>query len=567
MRFVESDRISFNNLPNYSYSRNTLLGLGGDITANVLSLMQSRYGATVKLSSATNVTNALAPIYGLINQYGATYSVGADGKAIPFASPVTKSFGTQEYEFYVQDTFKWTRNLTVTYGVRYSNDTVPYERNGIEGVSQTPHEPVLRRPRRRPGARHTQRRAAHRDAHLQARRPRQQGTRLVPARQQQLRAAPLHGVCSRWRRPDHQTSRQGQRAPRRRRLDLRPLRHRHGHLLRVLRIAGTFDHRLAAPEYRLHALRSAIPAAHCPRIPASTATGFPYTPPVVIGGFTSFSGVSSNLVAPYEYLLNVSYARPLVKKMTIEVGYIGRLSHKGLMQQDFAQPLTLFKDVKSGQTWSQAGTLLKRLYDSGITPAQVQANPSLIPQIPFFEDIFPGAKNYKFNGSASANYYYTVYGTYAGSDLDALNDMDRLRQSNGTCISVYGCNTFFANQAAGLTAWTNSGKSGYNGLQLVLRRPVTNGWGFDFNYTLEPFDRQRLRRGKRWRGRSGCLQSRWLPRTLQLRHPPQRHRQRRRRTALRPQQALPEEPCPAGPMPSSAAGRCRCSAPCAPALR
>ena len=29
MRFVESDRISFNNLPNYSYSRNTLLGLVG----------------------------------------------------------------------------------------------------------------------------------------------------------------------------------------------------------------------------------------------------------------------------------------------------------------------------------------------------------------------------------------------------------------------------------------------------------------------------------------------------------------------------------------------------------
>ena len=186
-----------------------------------------------------------------------------------------------------------------------------------------------------------------------------------------------------------------------------------------------------------------------PAIPPSTATGFPYTPPLVIGGFTSFSGVSSNLAAPYEYLLNFSYARPLAKKVTIEVGYIGRLSHKGLMQQDFAQPLTLFKDVKSGQTWSQAGTLLKRLYDSGITPAQVQANPNLIPQIPFFEDIFPGAKNYKFNGSASANYYYTVYGTYAGSDLDALNDMDRLRQSNGSCISVYGCNTFFANQPLG----------------------------------------------------------------------------------------------------------------------
>ena len=59
MRFVESDRTSFNNLPSYSFSRNTLLGLGGDITANVLSMMQSRYGSAVKLSSGTNVTNAL----------------------------------------------------------------------------------------------------------------------------------------------------------------------------------------------------------------------------------------------------------------------------------------------------------------------------------------------------------------------------------------------------------------------------------------------------------------------------------------------------------------------------
>ena len=65
-------------------------------------------------------------------------------------------------------------------------------------------------------------------------------------------------------------------------------------------------------------------------------------------------------MAPYEYLLNLSYARPLPKKLTVEVGYIGRLSHKGLMQQDFAQPMTLFKDNKSGQTWSQASTLLKR---------------------------------------------------------------------------------------------------------------------------------------------------------------------------------------------------------------
>ena len=115
----------------------------------------------------------------------------------------------------------------------------------------------------------------------------------------------------------------------------------------------------------------------------------------------------------------------------------------------------------------------------------MKANPSLIPQIRFFENIFPGAANYKFNGSASANYYYTVYGTYAGSDLDALNDMDRLRQPTASCISVYGCNTFFANQAAGSAPGPTAGKSGYNGLQLVLRRPGLERLGLRLQLHLD----------------------------------------------------------------------------------
>ena len=32
------------------------------------------------------------------------------------------------------DSFKWKRNLTVTYGVRYSNDRTPYERNGVQVI-------------------------------------------------------------------------------------------------------------------------------------------------------------------------------------------------------------------------------------------------------------------------------------------------------------------------------------------------------------------------------------------------------------------------------------------------
>lgn len=482
VRIIENDRTAFNNLPNYSFSRNTLLGLGGDITANVLSLVQSRYGADVKLSSGTNVTNALGPLFGIINQYGATYNFGADGKAIPFGNGVVKSFGTQEYEFYAQDTFKWTRNLTVTYGVRYSLDQVPYERNGVQvvptvSISQYFADRVGGQAVGIPGY-------ALPDSTITYNLggPVNHGPGWFPRDNNNF--APRLSVA--WS-PDGDDA--------------------FSHLLgkgSVIRAgAGViYDHygnsmanafatsgspglasQVSQPLNTDFTTGFRYTGGALPALPAAPSGGFPYTPPLVVGGFSSFTAVASDLKAPYEYLLNFSYDRPLPKSMTLEVGYIGRLSHKGLMQQDYGQPLTLFKDAKSGQTWSQASTTLKRIYDSGVTPAMVKANPNLIPQIGFFENLFPGAKNYKFAGSASANYFYTVYGTYAGSDLDALNDMDRLRQANGSCISVFGCNTFFANQAAGMVTWTNAGRSGYNGLQLVLRRPVSNGWGFDFNYT------------------------------------------------------------------------------------
>jgi hypothetical protein len=125
------------------------------------------------------------------------------------------------------------------------------------------------------------------------------------------------------------------------------------------------------------------------------------------------------------------------------------------------------------------------LYDNGLTPAQVKANPSLIPTQPFYEDQFPGMKNHYITGSASANYFYDLFGNYSGSDLDTLNDMDRIRLSDGvSCLSVTGCNTFYALQDSGVEAYVNAGKSAYHAGTVVLRRAVQNGWGFDVNYTL-----------------------------------------------------------------------------------
>src|SRR6185369_3136264 len=113
---------------------NTLLGLGNDITNNVTSFVQANYGASAALASTTNVTNAFGALFGMLNNFSATYNYNVKGQVIPFGSPITTAFVSNEFEAYAQDSFKWKRNFTVTFGLRYSIFGVPYERNGTEVI-------------------------------------------------------------------------------------------------------------------------------------------------------------------------------------------------------------------------------------------------------------------------------------------------------------------------------------------------------------------------------------------------------------------------------------------------
>ncbi|HEY3840232.1 MAG TPA: hypothetical protein VGL72_26850, partial [Bryobacteraceae bacterium] len=221
-----------------------------------------------------------------------------------------------------------------------------------------------------------------------------------------------------------------------------------------------------------------------PTLQTAPTGGFPFTPPNIAAISGTYFGIDPSLKAPYSYLLNASLSHEFGGHYTIEAGYVGRLSRAQLIQEDVYAPLIYFKDPKSGQNWVGASTGFYNLYNSGVSAAAVKANPSLVPNSAFVQNMFPGLANYYIPGSASANYFYGVYGINNGSFLDNLHQLDRVTSAQfPNCITVTGCYTFFAPQGSADPTWTNAGDANYNAMVLTIRRSLSSGFGFDFNYT------------------------------------------------------------------------------------
>jgi hypothetical protein len=461
-----------NSFPTYAFNRNQLVGLGADINADVLNVVAPG-NTTLKLSNGSAVTNAMGDLLGVLTNGSVVYNYGKGGSALPIGQPTKFDFITQTYEFYAQDNWKITPKLTVNYGLHYMYNTPPHEATGLQ-VSPTPGM----------------------DQYFAAR----NGAALAGIPGNQLPggelltfglSGPENGKPS-WYRGDKNNF--GPRlsvayAPSSKtviRMGASMVYDQYGNdiaaniaSLGSLGLASTKSFPVSydftsAPRYN----------GSLPDLPSAPAGGFPFTPPLNYAITAPIYGIFPDLVAPYSFLLNASVSHQFGSGITVDVGYVGRLSHKGLLEQNVGTPLLNFKDNKSGMTFIQADTAMRLLSDSGVTPAQVKANPNLVPVNAFAEDMFPGLKNYYFPGSASANYFYNIYGQFAGSDLDALHALDRVTSTAfPNCIVATGCFTFFAPQLSNGASWSNAGNANYHAMLVTIRRSFHSGLGFDLNYT------------------------------------------------------------------------------------
>ncbi len=116
-------------------------------------------------------------------------------------------------------------------------------------------------------------------------------------------------------------------------------------------------------------------------LPAAPPGGFPQTPPV--GETQITSALDSSIKTPYSHTFNIVVGRDLGHDFTIEGAYVGRLGRNLLMRRDLMMPLN-FTDTQSGVDYFTAARQL-------IEAARASGDPLSIAPIAYWENLFPDA--------------------------------------------------------------------------------------------------------------------------------------------------------------------------------
>ena len=237
-------------------------------------------------------------------------------------------------------------------------------------------------------------------------------------------------------------------------------------------------------------------APPCLLQPPAPTGGFPYAPPSTPGtGGESISwGLDNGLRTPYSHVVDFSVTRDLGRGFVLETSYVGRFGHRLLQQLDVAQPMDL-RDPKSGMDLYTAARMFTNATQAG-TPVQ-----NMKP-VAYWQDYFPGAAGPAALASLRSNLTACAPGTSPANPSATQNMYQLFSCNNGldmtteliqadwycipTCATVNGVTKpfqFWAPQFSSLYVWSTMGNSSYNALQASLRRKISGGLQFDFNYT------------------------------------------------------------------------------------
>ena len=430
-------------------------------------------------SFATAWEYAYADLMGIIPEvfdvYNYTITSRTSGTALPVGAFIQRDFHSNEFEYFLQDTWKVRHNLTLTLGLRHTILQTPYEVHGQQ-VSPTISTDQWYQERER--------------AALQGQ-VYEPLISLAPSGKanglpgyfpkQKRNFAPRFGVV--WA-PDSNTS---VRASAGMYFDhygeaLVDSFDRNGSYGVGAGLANAAD-QLGFENSPRFTAPNAIPDIPLP--PPLTTQTFPYQPPT--NGFGIDWGIDNHLKTPYAIAANFSIQRKLPGGFVYEQAYIGRFGRHLLQQLDLAEPTDLV-DTQGGGDYFSAARILSAEVDAAPFGSNGVKTATVAP-IKYFEDMFPYMKGVDYVGeSATQAIFNNAWAPqrYTNGETLALAILDVFGIFPGS--PNYGPGSpsprFWSSQFSSLYALDTIGTSSYNALQFTLRHPTSHGLTLDLGYTF-----------------------------------------------------------------------------------
>jgi len=492
-RYIDNFLRSYNvaGLPTYSGAANvTGNGIG---TANSPGLVRALGPAEfATVASPAVVGDAVMAATGSLSRFSENTQFDTHGQRLPGETPFERNFGLQEWDFFLQDTSKLKSNLTLTYGIHFSLQTPPYERNGVQ---MNWVENLGQRWRDMRDTTRTVDKFTPFSVQLSGR------ANQVPDfySMDTNNWAPRLSVA--WS-PRADSGFLGLLATKGGRMIVRG-----GYALTYDRIGGRIARDASqmgsiglvmsiltpASSYSLDGLNSIpraprlLPGEPLPRDQFPSISQPNFTVPSTTGGpgGTVTTGIDSGLHSPANHLVNFTISKELPSGWLVEGSYVGRFARDLIGQVDIASPPNV-RDSVSGMTWYQAtNELFTKYLETGTAVNDVQP-------IAWYENVYPEIKgfvetklNRTFASVTQAFYAYMLQQTATGLSLTpgpnaAVSEFDRLNEIERGLGKIKLLNP----QVQFFGLFGNFSRSNYNSAQFSARKRLATGFTLSMNYTL-----------------------------------------------------------------------------------
>jgi hypothetical protein len=423
--------------------------------------------ANPALASAAQSTydSAFAFALGEYNGVSANYNYDNKGAALKQGTGAIRRYRFFENELYAGDTWKATKSLTISYGVKYILYSVPYEVQGLESIQNFNFNQYF-------GARLKQSAAGL------------EGPDVVPFISYNLggkanHAAPLYKPSYHDFAPRVAFAWNPSNTPKTvfnagagvvyDRTVINAINFIQDQSSYLFQGSANDIFGVSDPVQSLKQDPRFTSLAAVPGIPGPPTITRPFTPfvdpingPYGLANNAFQTTIDPTLKDPYSISMNAGFQHEFPEQFVLKVSYAGRFGRRLIAQADASQ-LIDFPDQASGQLMSTAFANITKALRKGYNP-----NPQ-----PWFDN------------QASIKGFLTgtqIVTQYLGVLAQRGDFADTIQGLAG--FGVLGQNVGMASQLASNTFITNKGSSNYHGMLVTLSKNPSHGIRFDVNYTF-----------------------------------------------------------------------------------